>query len=46
MLRDSTLIPHVMWFEYTSSRSEARYSTSPTLLRTSLDYSVCKIIAK
>lgn len=24
MLRDSTLIPHVMWFEYTSSRSEAR----------------------
>lgn len=25
MLRDSTLIPHVLWFEYTSSRSEARY---------------------
>ncbi|XP_046547653.1 dolichyldiphosphatase 1-like [Haliotis rubra] len=24
MLRDSTLIPHVMWFEYTSSRTEAR----------------------
>ncbi|XP_076455059.1 dolichyldiphosphatase 1-like [Babylonia areolata] len=24
MLRDSTLIPHVLWFEYTSSRSEAR----------------------
>ncbi|GFR89283.1 dolichyldiphosphatase 1 [Elysia marginata] len=25
MLRDSTLIPHVLWFEYTCSRSEARY---------------------
>eukprot|EP00106_Octopus_bimaculoides_P016015 XP_014783457.1 PREDICTED: dolichyldiphosphatase 1-like [Octopus bimaculoides] len=24
MVRDSTLIPHVMWFEYKSSRSEAR----------------------
>ncbi|XP_025112683.1 dolichyldiphosphatase 1-like isoform X3 [Pomacea canaliculata] len=24
MVRDSTLIPHVLWFEYTSSRSEAR----------------------
>ncbi|XP_005104964.2 dolichyldiphosphatase 1 [Aplysia californica] len=24
MLRDSTLIPHVLWFEYTCSRSEAR----------------------
>ncbi|CAG5122414.1 unnamed protein product [Candidula unifasciata] len=24
MVRDSTLIPHVMWFEYTCSRSEAR----------------------
>ncbi|XP_064616151.1 dolichyldiphosphatase 1-like [Liolophura sinensis] len=24
MLRDSTLIPHVMWFEYTSTRSESR----------------------
>ncbi|KAL5011272.1 hypothetical protein ScPMuIL_009823 [Solemya velum] len=24
MFRDSTLIPHVMWFEYTSSRAEAR----------------------
>lgn len=26
MVRDSTLIPHVLWFEYTSSRSEARYN--------------------
>ncbi|KAH9493240.1 Dolichyldiphosphatase 1 [Bulinus truncatus] len=24
MLRDSTLIPHVLWFEYTCSRNEAR----------------------
>ncbi|KAK6196222.1 hypothetical protein SNE40_001487 [Patella caerulea] len=24
MIRDSTLIPHVLWFEYTSSRTEAR----------------------
>ncbi|XP_041369987.1 dolichyldiphosphatase 1-like [Gigantopelta aegis] len=24
MVRDSTLIPHVLWFEYTSSRTEAR----------------------
>ncbi|XP_060559137.1 dolichyldiphosphatase 1-like [Ruditapes philippinarum] len=24
MVRDSTLIPHVFWFEYTSTRSEAR----------------------
>ncbi|KAL4219386.1 Dolichyldiphosphatase 1 [Mactra antiquata] len=24
MLRDSTLIPHVLWFEYTSTRSESR----------------------
>ena len=24
MLRDSTLIPSVMWFEYTQSRAETR----------------------
>ncbi|KAK3088669.1 hypothetical protein FSP39_022132 [Pinctada imbricata] len=31
MLRDSTLIPHVLWFEYTSSRTEASITNFPFL---------------
>ena len=25
LLRDLTLIPHIMWFEYVQARSEAKY---------------------